>query len=278
MEKKTTEIFASFPSKKRAREQNEEDEDSSQEEMELDNEEIPVDFVFKDPSPTIDFKTVKTFVTRLLDGKAWNSSDFADIIVKQQNVGSLIKVDGDDEGFGFITTINLQVHKGLPSIQELVFHIKSQVSKYAPKEQIDSWNKLIDSPTTGLIINERMFNVPPQLAPHLLKCLFEEIQWAIEDKEPFNFDHYLILTNYYLDAVKKPQKIKKTDEDMQFYKIEDEVFLKNAKLSLSYKILLNDQESRWTFDKMSRQYRVFIIVEASKMPSILGQVEEMLKD
>jgi len=38
-----------------------------------------------------------------------------------------------------------------------------------------------DSPTTGLVINERLLNSPPQLAPPLVQALFDEISWATED-------------------------------------------------------------------------------------------------
>lgn len=37
-------------------------------------------------------------------------------------------------------------------------------------------------PATGLIINERLINSPPQLAPPLVQALFSEITWATEDE------------------------------------------------------------------------------------------------
>jgi BCCIP len=39
-----------------------------------------------------------------------------------------------------------------------------------------------DSPGTGLIINERLINCPPQLAPPLLQALLDEVAWATEDE------------------------------------------------------------------------------------------------
>jgi len=39
-----------------------------------------------------------------------------------------------------------------------------------------------DQPSTGLIINERLINSPPQLAPPLVQALFNEVAWATEDE------------------------------------------------------------------------------------------------
>ena len=35
---------------------------------------------------------------------------------------------------------------------------------------------------TGLIISERVYNCPPQLAPPLQQALHDEIDWATEDE------------------------------------------------------------------------------------------------
>lgn len=41
----------------------------------------------------------------------------------------------------------------------------------------------LDSPTghTGLIISERLINMPPQIMPPMYKMLRDEIQWAIDE-------------------------------------------------------------------------------------------------
>lgn len=36
-------------------------------------------------------------------------------------------------------------------------------------------------PTVGIIIGERVYNMPPQVMPPLYKILHDEIGWAIED-------------------------------------------------------------------------------------------------
>jgi len=34
----------------------------------------------------------------------------------------------------------------------------------------------------GLIVSQRVMNLPPQLLPHLYDGLFDEISWAMEDE------------------------------------------------------------------------------------------------
>jgi hypothetical protein len=48
---------------------------------------------------------------------AINLSEIADYVVaKQQRIGSVIKVEGQDDAFGFISVINAQQYKVLPRI------------------------------------------------------------------------------------------------------------------------------------------------------------------
>lgn len=41
------------------------------------------------------------------------------------------------------------------------------------------------------MINERLINCPPQLAPPLVQALFDEIQWATEDMKEVRHDIHM---------------------------------------------------------------------------------------
>lgn len=43
--------------------------------------------------------------------------------------------------------------------------------------RVQAW----ETPGTGLLVSERLVNCPPQLAPPLMRALFDEIQWATQD-------------------------------------------------------------------------------------------------
>ena len=44
----------------------------------------------------------------------------------------------------------------------------------------------------GWIINERLINMPPQVALPAFRMLMEEVQWAVEGGEPFDFQYFII--------------------------------------------------------------------------------------
>ena len=51
----------------------------------------------------------------------------------------------------------------------------------------------------GLVLTERLINIPAQVVPPMYKMLLEEISWAIDEKEPYEFSHYLILSKTYTE-------------------------------------------------------------------------------
>lgn len=74
--------------------------------------------------------------------------------------------------------------------------------------------------------------VPPQTIPPAYKMLLDEIQWAIEDKEPFQFDHVILFSRTYRevenepeDVVKPRKKQKQQTLNHSFYYPEEEIFV-----------------------------------------------------
>ena len=59
----------------------------------------------------IDYHAIKTFTTNMIESSPFNSGELADLVIKQsEKVGTTIKVD-DSELYGFISVINLSLHK-----------------------------------------------------------------------------------------------------------------------------------------------------------------------
>ena len=55
----------------------------------------------------------------------------------------------------------------------------------------------------GLILTERFVNMPHQIVPPMYSMLLEEIQWANQEKEPYEFTHYLVLSKTYTEVESK---------------------------------------------------------------------------
>ena len=52
----------------------------------------------------------------------------------------------------------------------------------------------------GLLLSERLVNIPSEVVPPMYKMLLEEISWALDEKEPYSFTHYLILSKTYKEV------------------------------------------------------------------------------
>jgi len=106
-------------------------------------------------------------------------------LVDQVCAGSMIKGEGTDEPLGFLSALNLDFHSkhgrsevdGMPV--RWVSQLKRHLLKHAPSPQVRSQlESALDDPHTGLLIQSRLINVPPQIIPPLHQCFMEDIAWA----------------------------------------------------------------------------------------------------
>jgi protein BCP1 len=124
-------------------------------------------------------------------------------------------------------------------IQALTQYLQ-QKSSQVPK--LETMSNLLDSSTgenqVGLILTERFINMPAETIPSMYKMLLEEVAWAVADKEPYSFTHYLVFSRTYKEVESKldqeeqrPSKKKRSEgsADTTFYfHPEDEVLRKYA--------------------------------------------------
>ena len=74
------------------------------------NDIIDVHFEFFNMKET-DYHAIKAFTKNLLENDSFNSSELADLVIKQtEKVGTTIKVE-DSEPYGFVSVVNLSLHK-----------------------------------------------------------------------------------------------------------------------------------------------------------------------
>lgn len=52
----------------------------------------------------------------------------------------------------------------------------------------------------GIILTERLINIPSEVVPPMYKMLLEEISWAVEEDEPYRFSHCVILSKTYTEV------------------------------------------------------------------------------
>ncbi|KAG5459085.1 MAG: p21-C-terminal region-binding protein-domain-containing protein [Olpidium bornovanus] len=160
---------------------------------------VNVEFEFFDPRET-DLPTFKNLLAALFDADAemFNLSQLADLIIGQPLLGSTVKVNGiDSDPFAMLSVLNMNDVEVMKQIKKYV------LDKVKDKDPAfhSLLSKLLEDTSgkqsVGLLLTERLVNMPAQIAPPMFRMLAKEIQWAIDEKEPYDFTHYLLLSKIY---------------------------------------------------------------------------------
>ncbi|KAF2164973.1 hypothetical protein M409DRAFT_67654 [Zasmidium cellare ATCC 36951] len=216
------------------------EEDSSDEDIDL----LNVDFEWFDPQPAVDFHGLKTLLRQLLDvdNQLFDLSELADMILAQPLLGSTVKCEGNEsDPYAFLTVLNMHSHREKNVIKQLTNYILSRSKASNDDGNLHEQLQKLLSPDSdaqvGLILNERFINMPHQIVPPMYNMLLEEIQWALQDKEPYQFSHYLVISKTYtevaskLDAEENPPSKKSkagAKPEVFYFHPEDEVLRKHA--------------------------------------------------
>ncbi|KAM5348353.1 hypothetical protein ACJ41O_008177 [Fusarium nematophilum] len=280
--------------KKRAREEGRDvppadvemkDEDGSDDD---DFDMVNVEFEWFNFDPEVDFHGTKTLLRQLLDVDAnlFNMSALADLVLSQPTVGSTIKVDGkSNDAYALLTVLNTAVHQEKePVMKDMVKYLveKAQSSpSLAPVSELLNSGKHI-----GLVLSERLINMPSELAPPLYSMLVDEVEAAVEDKEPYEFSHYLILSKTYqeleskLDIESQKRKKAKEEAEVYYFHVEDEVLQKHATAYGRFNYTKEDEavaDSKRAFQEMGvKAHGHMVLIEASKFPAAVKAVNEYL--
>ncbi|PYH89773.1 hypothetical protein BO71DRAFT_434471 [Aspergillus ellipticus CBS 707.79] len=256
---------------------------------------VNVDFEWFDPQP-IDFHGLKNLLRQLFDNDAqiFDMSALADLILSQPLLGSTVKVDGpESDPYAFLTVLNLQEHKDKPAIKDLTTYLHRKATStpsLAPLAQLLSQTPV---PPIGLILTERLINMPVEIVPPMYTMLQEEIAWAIKDKEPYNFSHYLLVSKTYEEVESKldneesrPQKKKKKAggqaAERFFFHPEDEVLEQHAVCSgsIEYTHKQDDghSDSKRAFQELGiRTKGSLILFEAGRLEGAVQGMKEYVQ-
>ncbi|KAG5982887.1 Mss4p nuclear export [Claviceps pusilla] len=249
---------------------------------------LDVEFEWFNFDPTIDFHGVKSLLRQLFDVDAglFNMSALADLILSQPTIGSTVKVDGKEyDAFVMLTVLNTFVHRDKEPIQEMVKYLTEKAKTNASLAAIP--DILNSDKHVGLVLSERLINIPTEIAPPLFSMLVDEIEAAVEDKEPYDFSHYLIVSKTYTEVestldVEQRKKKKARDEATTFYfHMEDEVLHKHA---LAYGSFAYTKENESVSDSKRAFQEVgikptghIILIEASRFKDAVKAIAEQFK-
>jgi len=244
-----------------------EEEDSSDDDDD-DKKELQVDFRFFEPAER-DFHGLRALLGSYLDGKGYDVGGLVDAVIAQgakgDGVGTVVhaidataderraggsgggktkaaaaaakKADDDDpaDPIAVVTAVGLEGYRSAPfasGVRDFVLARAEAAGKRAAFEA--AW----DAPRAALLLNERLVNCPPQIAPPLVQYLFEEVERARREEAEeraeleaaaraaggaaaappppsaaaacgYAFDRYVLLTRVYED----PQEAEEDEEE-----------------------------------------------------------------
>jgi hypothetical protein len=251
-----------------------------------------------------DYFTMKNLMRGYLQETSFNSGELVDLMLAQkEKIGSSITVVGQEEMFGFMSIIGLEEHWGTSCVQSIIKYVLGRVGT---SSQVEEWKKILSKKESkvGLILSERIANLPDHLAPHLALLTLGEVGKL--DPSP-NYNYYLVVTNTYKQGVEeesaspmddpdqedgsgpsKKEKRRKTrelqqqqqasgglDPTVHYYKPEDEIFKASSLLSHSTRVVKNNQQNRWTLHMYTQQSKLFLLIAADQLPRIVSSLKTM---
>ncbi|KAI4165484.1 MAG: hypothetical protein LQ342_000894 [Letrouitia transgressa] len=281
-----------------AAEQDSSEEDSLQESSsEDDTDMVDVEFEWFDPQPAYDFHGLKTLLRQLFDSDAdsFDLSSLSDLILAQPLLGSTVKVEGNEtDPYAFLTVLSLKEHKDKPVIQHLTNYILQLAASNPALEPLKDLLGSSSGAHVGLVLTERLINIPSEVVPPMYRMLLEEISWALEEKEPYAFTHYLIMSKTYHEIasrvdleVNRPKKKKKQkrvvgvggEQAMFYFHPEDEVLEPHAQLFGSFDYIKQGadghSDSKRTFQDFGiKPQGHMILIESQKFEAAVKALED----
>lgn len=134
--------------------------------------------------------------------------------------------------------------------------------------------------------------MPHEIVPPMYTMLLEEIQWALEEKEPYAFTHYLVLSKTYAEVVstlpssdQPPSKKKKGGKEFGgetfYFHPEDEILHKYARGwgSFEYETPVDEgaSDSKRAFQELGvKPMGHLILIEADKFAGAVDAVKTFL--
>jgi protein BCP1 len=110
-------------------------------------------------------------------------SELSNLILSQSFLGSTIKTDGEDsDPFALLTVLNMTEHGQKPVIKALAeyFILKTQDNPDLNRRLRRSFASS-SKERVGLILSERLINMPTEVIPPMYKLLSSEIGNAIQN-------------------------------------------------------------------------------------------------
>ncbi|CAI5494972.1 unnamed protein product [Closterium sp. Naga37s-1] len=251
---------------------------------------LMVDFDFFDAQPS-DYHGVKALLRTFLDGKRWDLPAFVDAVTSGTPGGGAAG-EGDaaagGSGSGSVATVVKAGDEGnilgLTACLPLICKSKGWTADFVRflhegcdnRAQWDELWKVMQRGRVGVVVCERVANLPFQLVPHLFRTT---LQPMLEKGAPV--EKFLILTRMYRQTGgkagrKQAKGAGSSGSELFFPKPEDELLKKLATSSYSFPVHADVMASRQL--KGFQHLRLVMLLSAAQVRNFLEQVNDMVDE
>ena len=266
--------------KKRPREDDdmdiEEDEDVFDLENKIDDEIENVEFNFSNILES-DYHSLQSLLQPNFQFEKINVGDLSDFLISQhEDVGTTIRAG--DMVFGVFSYVPLsqQIKKKphSPFFDEFHNFLNLKISKADEKNKAKIMEIFQKNFNLGLIISERVVNLPEETVPPALGLATKEINECKEVEEDkydkrFDFDYLILISKFVkiTEERRKDNKKFKKDENLKesneaYYKFEMPLLLEKAEASIEYKIPYKEKNMDVLENSKQPQYIKIIFIKA----------------
>jgi len=267
--------------KKRPREDDdmeiEDEEDVFDLENKIDDEIENVEFNFSNILES-DYHSLKSLIQPNFQFENINVGDLSDFLISQhEDVGTTIRAG--DMVFGVFSYVPLsqqiQKKQHSPFFDEFFNFLKLKANNADEKNKSIIMEILQKNYNLGLIISERVVNLPEETVPPALGLATKEINECREVEEKdydkrFDFDYLILISKFVkiTEERRKDNKKMKKDENIKenneaYYKFEMPLLLGKAEASIEYKIPYKEKNMDVLENSKQPQYVKIIFIKAN---------------
>ena len=266
--------------KKRAREDDEMDIEEEEDAFDLENnidEEIEnVEFNFSNILES-DYHSIKSLLQPNFQFEKINVGDLADYLISQhEDVGTTIRAG--EMIFGVFSYVplshNIQKKQHSPFFDDFSTFLKLKINNADEKNKHKIMDIFQKNFNLGLVISERVVNLPEETVPPALGLATKEINECREVEENnydkrFDFDYLIIISKFVkiTEEHRKDNKKKKKDENIKesneaYYKFEMPLLFEKAEACIEYKIPYKENNMDALENSKQPQYMKILFMKA----------------
>ncbi|CAH2059317.1 unnamed protein product, partial [Iphiclides podalirius] len=249
------------------------------------DKELQADFEGRNPEDC-DYHGIKQLLRQLFLKSNVDLGALAQIIIAQNYVGSVVKQclddgveddDEDDDGsdgvFGITTVINITKKKDEACIQQIRTLLTTLAEENANDKTKALVNKILsdESRHVGLVINERILNIPAAISVPLFASLQSELEKAVKKNMPYTF-HYLIW-------ICKTYNTGDQGSEILFANQEERPLLDEALASFEVDVTEQADLSQWDYEGGAlTPCRKILIFDGSKFNNLVRLLKEEVEN